>query len=529
VFFWQHAFVLPVFSGKGSPKTDVIDPPTKENPAIVRLLEMIIEAVGIDLSFQGTRVLKNIDFKLQPGSIHSITGENGAGKSSLAKVFAGINTLDSGELRIDGKSVKFRTPREALASGIALIHQEPVLFPDLTLAENVFCGSLPKKGFGVDWKSMEKQTDENFDKLGLKLDPKQLATNLSIADQQMIELAAAMIHKIKVWIFDETSAPLTPVEKGRLFKIMRKLAEDGACVAMVSHHMDEVFALSDEITVLRDGEKVAHLQTQDTSQEEVIQRMVGRKLQVTPNEPIAKNAENSVVIKDLHTRDVNGVSFEIKSGEIFALSGLVGAGRTELAEAIFGIRSLKSGSVVLNAKELANLTLKERLQAGIAFVPEDRRLHGLFVGHSVETNSTLIAIRKFMDGLNFIQPKRTREGAELLAKNLKIKMSSVGQTVSTLSGGNQQKVVLSKWLHEDPEFLILDEPTRGVDIGAKSEVHDLIRSLSKKGIPILLISSDLPEVLTLAHRIGVMRRGELVKVLSREESSQDAIMRFAAG
>lgn len=489
---------------------------------------MIIEAIGIDLSFQSTQVLKAVDFRLNPGSIHAITGENGAGKSSLAKVLSGIYRPTDGSIRLNNQEAKFGSPRSALAAGIALIHQEPMLFRDLSLAENVFCGSLPRKGWAVDWKQVESKTADIFANLGIQLDPKKPAVGLSIADQQLIELAAAMIHDVKVWIFDETTAPLTPNERNRLFQIIRDLAGKGACVAIVTHHLDEVFEISNEITVLRDGEKVAYLQTNETTKEEVVRWMVGRDVTPTTNPNKTIQNEIAVDVSNLSGPGFSDVSFQIRKGEIFALAGLVGAGRTELTESLFGITQPTEGSFKLHGHSMQMNHPSESINQKIGLVPEDRRQHGLFLDHSIKTNSTLITLKQFLNRFRGISPSKTNQAAEELSKALQIKKSSIDQKASTLSGGNQQKVVLSKWLHEDPQFLILDEPTRGVDIGAKEEVHEIIRTLAAKGIPILMVSSDLTEVLALADRVGVMKKGHLVQILSKEESTQDTIMRWAS-
>jgi rhamnose transport system ATP-binding protein len=486
-------------------------------------------ASGICLSFASMKVLNDASIQLFPGRIHAITGENGAGKSSLGKVFAGLYQPDEGVIRLDGEVLRLSSPRDGLAHGIALIHQEPLTFSDLSIAENILVGNLPLKKGRIDWKLASETSAALLKRLGSDLDVTKNAGTLSIADQQLLELAAALSHDARVWIFDETTAPLTPPEVRRLFTIIRELRDQGCCIAFVSHHLDEVFEIADDITVLRGGQCVACLKTQETTQSEIIRHMVGREVRSSSRELRDLPAEVALKVDHLSGPGFQDVSFEVRAGEIFGISGLVGAGRTEVARSLFGITKPTAGSVHLFGEPLSPKTPRESIKRGIQLVPEDRRGAGLMIDRSILENASVVQLKTFAGSLGLLDFEKQESSIRPLLARLRTALTSVQQPVGQLSGGNQQKVALAKSLLEIPKILILDEPTRGVDVGAKFDVHTLIRELADSGVTVVLISSDLPEVLSLSDRIGVMRRGSMVGTLDGPQASQEQILALASG
>jgi rhamnose transport system ATP-binding protein len=488
----------------------------------------VLSCEGICLSFAGFQVLKNIDFALQPGKIHAITGENGAGKSSLAKVLAGIYRPESGTIKLGNTALRQSTPKHAQSQGICLIHQEPLPFEELTIAENIYCGNLPTRRGFVDWKKTHDQASKILEQLGVDLNVEHKATGLSIADQQLLELAAALAQNAKYLIFDETTAPLTPNETANLFRVIRELAARGCAIGIVSHHMHEVFEIADEITILRDGAQVAHLNIQQTTPTEVIHLMVGRELETIKAEDNHTAGDILFSAQNLTGPGFSDVSFSINSGEIFGLVGLVGAGRSEVTRSIFGITAIENGELHLNGQRIQPKTPADAIRAGIALVPEDRRISSLFPNRPIRENTSIVSLKKFLGKFKLIDQKREQTAIQALLSSLNTAMRSTEQLVENLSGGNQQKVVLGRWLSTQPKFLILDEPTRGVDIGAKADVHRQIQELSKKGLGVLVVSSDLPEVLALCNRVGVMHKGKLVGMLTRDQMTEEKIMELAA-
>lgn len=486
-------------------------------------------ASGISLSFGGQKVLDSVDIHLEPGRVHAITGENGAGKSSLAKVIAGIYRSESGSISFNRADLRLKDPRSALRQGITLIHQEPLIFPDLSIGENIFAGNLPKRGPKIDWDLVYQRSRDLLDKLGSNLDVRTSAGTLSIADQQMLEIAAAMSYEAKVWIFDETTAPLTPTEVARLFGLINELKQQGCAIGIVTHHMDEVFTISDDITVLRNGKKVVQLLTQNTTKNEVVSHMVGRDLDNQTQRTERTDQEIAFQIQNATGPGFQAVDFTIHRGEIFGVAGLVGAGRTELARAIFGITKPTSGQLKLDGQPYEVNNPGEAIKAGVVLVPEDRRGAGLCIEQSILDNTTLPGLKRFASKIGILSRNKAITTVQPKLDDLATKYQSLDQPVGQLSGGNQQKVVLTKWLLEEPKLLILDEPTRGVDIGAKADVHRQIRHLASQGVAILLISSDLPEVLSLSDRIGVMRKGEIVGTLAAAEATEALVVSLASG
>ena len=495
----------------------------------------LIRGVGLTKTFGGAPALIDATVGLLPGEVHAFVGENGAGKSTLAKLLAGVYAPTLGTIEVGGESVRFAGPRDAHAKGIALIPQEPQTFPDLTVAENLFLGRQPRKGGFVDWKTMNAEAARWLEQVGASLDPKATVRGLSVADRQLIELATALSQNARILFLDETTASLTPSEVERLAGIIRKLQDDGCALAFVSHRTEEVFSLCDRLTVLRDGKVVGEKRVPDTTPQEVLSLMVGREF----HEPAlrAPRAESAEVAPKLEIRNLTrrrkftDVSLHVRAGEIVALAGLVGAGRTEVARALFGLLPIDSGEILLDGKPVKIPDPRAAQKNGLALVPEDRQKQGALLPWSIWQNASLAFLcspRPAGAGV-FLTPSKERELATEWAGRLAVKCESVEQSIGELSGGNQQKVVFGKWLATDPQILILDEPTRGVDVGAKARIHEEISALASKGVAVLLISSDLPEVLALADRVYVLRAGSLAGEFSRETATPEAIIAAAAG
>jgi rhamnose transport system ATP-binding protein len=489
----------------------------------------LLHVRGAVKRFGGVAALNGASLSLYAGEVHGLLGENGAGKSTLLKTLAGVHRLDSGEVVLDGKPFVQGSTRGSLAQGLAVIYQEPSLFPDLTLAENVFVGRQPTRNGRVDWATMRERTSALFAELGVQLDPGRRAAGLSIADQQMVEIVKALSTEARVIVMDEPTAALSATEAQRLLDVAGRLRDRGAAVVFVSHRLDEVFALCDRITVMRDGATVAEALVPDTTPGDAVRLMVGRELtELFPKVP----AEVGPVVLDvrgLHrTGAFRDVSFTVRAGEIVALAGLVGSGRTEVVRAVFGIDRYDAGQVILAGTPLRGGDPRSAVERGVALVPEDRRQQGLFMPASVARNSAVVVLGK-LRRRGLIRAARERELAATWAKRLQLKHASLDQPVERLSGGNQQKVVLAKWLATEPRLLVVDEPTRGIDVGTKAEVHRLLSEQAAKGLAVLMVSSELPEVLGMADRVLVMREGDLVASFDRAEATQERVMLAATG
>ena len=473
-------------------------------------------------------MLEDASVALRAGEMHALVGENGAGKSTLAKIFAGVHFPTAGHLELQEKTVRFTGPRDAAAHGIALIPQEPQTFPDLTVAENIFIGRQPgAKGF-VHWRSMNDQAASLLETLGVALDPKAPVRGLSVADRQMIELAAALSLDAQVLILDETTASLTPGEVARLAQIIARLKAEGRALAFIGHRMEEVFSLCERITVLRDGKVVeADKPMGETDVSETLRLMVGREITSTHGSSSGSAKQGRVLLeahKLTRRKKFTDISFTVHAGEIVSLAGLVGAGRTEVARAIFGLLPLDSGTVQVSGQPVRLNSPKAAMEQGIALVPEDRQQQGALLPWSIWQNASLASLKG-----TWLAPGKEQELAESWRERFSTRCQSVDQSLFELSGGNQQKVVLGKWLATNPKVLILDEPTRGVDVGAKALIHEEILKLTTQGLAVLLISSDLPEVLALADRVLVMREGKLVKELSRAQATPESVIAAATG
>lgn len=492
----------------------------------------LITASGLRMAFGGVEVVKGVDIELRAGEVHAIMGENGAGKSTVAKMVAGVYRPTGGTIRLRGQETQMESPRHALELGIALIHQEPLTFPDLTVAENIFVGHQPARGplKSIDWREMNRCAEELLASLGAKIDPKVLAGGLSVADQQMIELASALSHDAKVLLMDETTASLTPKEVAELFEIVRRLRDEGRAITFVSHRLSEIFDICDRITIMRDGEKVGERMIRDTSIPEVVSLMVGRDVPPpTPRPAPSTTVAPILKVSGLSKRGrFENISFELRPGEIVALAGLVGAGRTDVCEIIFGAARPTAGEIEVRGAKVTIKNPRDAIRNGLAMVPEDRQHAGLLLPMSIAHNATLPTLKRTSPG-GWLSEKRERATAEEFAKKLRTALRSVEQPVKELSGGNQQKIVLAKWLMTEPKILILDEPTRGVDVGAKEEIHRLIRELVDQGMAVLMVSSDLTEVLELSDRILVMREGRLVAEFAQAQATPDSVMFAATG
>ena len=487
-----------------------------------------LELTRVLKSFGPVVALRSGSLRLRSGSIHALIGENGAGKSTLVKIIAGLYRRDSGDFLLEGESVDFTSTAQSKAAGIAVIYQEPTLFPDLSVTENIFMGRQPTGRLGrIDRKAMRDEAARIFQRLGVGLDPDRITEGLSIADQQIIEIAKAISLDARVLIMDEPTAALSGVEVERLFAVARSLRDEGRALLFISHRFDEVFALCDTVTVMRDGAYVETTPLAETTVDDLVRQMVGRDVtELYPKLP-SEVGEVVLSVEGLTRRGVfSDVSFDLRAGEIVGLAGLVGAGRSEVARAIFGVDSYESGSVILHGASLPKGNPQKATVRGIALVPEDRRRQGLVLDDGVSRNVTL-AIRSKLAKWGLIWNGLENAAARVWASRLEVKTAALDAETGTLSGGNQQKVVIGKWLATEPTVLIVDEPTRGIDVGTKSEVHRLLSELAQQGLAILMISSELPEVLGMADRVLVMREGRLTGQFTRAEATPEAVM-FAA-
>jgi len=491
----------------------------------------MLEMKGITKSFSGNTVLRDVRFDLVPGEIHALMGENGAGKSTLMKVLTGIHPKDAGTIYWKGEEVAFKSPQEAEAKGIAVIHQELNILPYLSIAENLFLGkehTIGKTGI-LKTKKMESEAKSRLAALGLNIDPAAEAATLSVGQQQIVEIARALSSNAEVIIMDEPTAALTDREIDQLFKTVRSLKEQGVAFIYISHRMEEIFALCDRITVLRDGEWVGVKNIAETSFEEIVQMMVGRALGDRFPTRNVQLGETVLEVTGLARAPYfENISFDVKKGEIVAVAGLMGAGRTEIVQSLFGYRKPSAGEVKIDGKAVKIRTPHDAIQHGLAYVTEDRKSEGLILDFSVEQN---ISLSNFptLSSNGLMSSKKERDLFDRMKERLGIRTSSPELPVKSLSGGNQQKVVLSKWLGTNPSILILDEPTRGVDVGAKKEIYSIMNELAEKGVAIVMISSELPEVLGMADRVLVMHEGKLTANLANQQLTQEQVMHYATG
>ena len=491
--------------------------------------DVILTMKGIDKSFPGVHALDHVDLEVRKGEVHALMGENGAGKSTLMKVLTGIYHKDAGTITYEGKEVEFTNPREAQDAGIVIVHQELNMMGHLTVAQNIFIGREYMNGKLIDDKKMNEEAKKLFDQLGINIDPKETMSRLTVGKQQMCEIAKAISHDAKVIIFDEPSAALTEAEIEELFKIIRDLRDKGMGIVYISHRMDEIKVITDRVTVMRDGCYVGTLITKECTKDDIINMMVGRVIYEDPKTESQVAPDAPVVLKVEHLnagRMVKDVSFELHKGEILGFSGLMGAGRTETARALFGADPKDSGDIYVNGQKVEIKTPQDAVKCGIGYLSEDRKRFGIVVDKTVAENSTMATMENFMKGI-FIDKKKEKDVAQEYVEALKTKTPSVDQLVVNLSGGNQQKVVIAKWLVRNCDILIFDEPTRGIDVGAKSEIYHLMNELVAEGKSIIMISSEMTEILRMSDRIVVMCEGRKTGELGIEEATQERIMHAA--
>ena len=491
--------------------------------------EVILSMKGIDKSFPGVHALDHVDLEVRRGEVHALMGENGAGKSTLMKVLTGIYSKDAGSIIYEGKEVEFHNPKEAQDAGIVIVHQELNMMNHLTVAQNIFIGREFMRGKLINDAKMNEEARKLFDQLHIDIDPAARMGDLTVGKQQMCEIAKAISHKAKVIIFDEPSAALTEAEIEEMFKIIRDLREQQMGIVYISHRMDEIKVITDRVTVMRDGGYVGTLITKDCTKDDIINMMVGRVIYEDPKTQSAVAPDAPVVLKVEHLnagKMVQDVSFELHKGEILGFSGLMGAGRTETARALFGADPKTSGDIYINGKKVTINSPKDAVNLGIGYLSEDRKRYGIILGKSVSDNSTMANLKNFVKGL-FIDKKAEIDVTKDYIKRLNTKTPSTDQLVVNLSGGNQQKVVLAKWLIKDCDILIFDEPTRGIDVGAKSEIYTLMNQLVAQGKSIIMISSEMTEILRMSDRVIVMCEGKKTAEIDIAEASQEKIMHAA--
>lgn len=490
--------------------------------------ETILKLNNITKLYPGVTALDNLSIEIKQGEVHAIVGENGAGKSTMIKSISGAIEPTQGNIEINGKEYNSMTPQLSRENGIAVIYQEFTLVPVLSASENIFLGEFIQKGMIIDRKVMDEKAKKLFTKLNVSIDPRKKVSDLTTGYQQIVEIAKAVSKDAKLLIMDEPSAPLTTSEVEALYKIVDTLKKEGVTIIYISHRMEEIFKLSDRVSVLRDGQYISTLNTKETNYKELIKLMVGRELNETYPDRNNGHEETILSIKNLTGNGVKNISFDVKKGEILGLAGLIGAGRTELAQLIFGYRKIESGEIILNGKNIKPDSPGEAIKEGIALVPEDRKQQGVILEMSIKENTTMPGVKRISkaSAINFL---KEREIVNKYKNSLSIKTPTVEQKVKNLSGGNQQKVVLAKWLAMNPELLIFDEPTRGIDVGAKQEIYTIMNKLAEQGKTIIMISSEMEELIGMSDRIVVLCKGRVTAVLENNNISQEEILSKSAG
>jgi len=492
--------------------------------------EYVLEVVNVRKEFPGVVALDDVQLKVRPGTVHALMGENGAGKSTLMKIIAGIYQPDQGEVRLHGKPLKLETPLMAQEAGIAMIHQELLLMNQMTVAENIWIRREPKNSFGlVDHDEMKRMTLELFERLNIQIDPEVEIGELTVANRQMVEIAKAVSFNSDVLIMDEPTSAITETEVAHLFEIIRGLRERGIGIVYITHKMNELFEIADEFSVFRDGQYIAtHLST-DVTRDDIIRMMVGRDVtQMFPKEEV-EIGDVVLSVKDLTLDGVfSDISFDVRAGEILGFAGLVGSGRSNVAEALFGVTPADRGSISILGEEVKIANPHDAILQGMAFLTEDRKETGCFLPLDIQENvQSAVLHENFVNG-GFVSEAELAVKSEEMCKKLRVKTPNMEETIENLSGGNQQKVLIARWLLTHPRILILDEPTRGIDVGAKAEIHTLITQLAHKGVAVIMISSELPEVLGMSDRVLVMHDGRITGIVDREQADQVTIMNLAA-
>ena len=496
--------------------------------------EYVLELKGITKIFPGVKALNNVQFQLKPGEVHALMGENGAGKSTFIKVITGVHKAEEGEMYLFGKKVDFKGPKDAQEAGIAAVYQHPTSYPHLTVAENIFMGHEIKKNHMIQWKAMNEEANKLLKQLNADFDSTAEMGTLSVAQQQMVEIVKAVSFDGRIIVMDEPTSSLSNDEVEQLFGIIERLKAKQVSIIYISHRMEELFRISDRVTIIRDGAYVGTKKTSETNANELVAMMVGRELEsfYARDYNDLGHAETALEVKNLTCEGVfSDISFRVRKGEILGFAGLVGAGRSEIMECIFGARKYQSGTILLNGKEVRFTTPIQAIKAGIGLVPEDRKKQGLVLGNTVGFNLTLASIDSYINGIA-ISDRKCQEVIDYYKEKLHIK--AVADRVElveagSLSGGNQQKIVLGKWLAIKPDVLILDEPTRGVDVNAKFEIYSVINELAKAGIAVIMVSSELPEIINMCDNVCVIKAGRMTGILGREELDQERIMQYAAG
>ena len=496
----------------------------------------VLEAKGIMKTFPGVKALQDVDFALEPQEIHALMGENGAGKSTLVKVLTGVYQADGGTITIGDKVLqRIETTKQAFDLGISVIHQELNLLPHLDVATNIYIGRLPKTALGlVDWKKVHADADEVLRQVAADFDSHDIVRDLSVSQQQLVEIAKSVSRKAKILFFDEPTSSLTPAEVQNLFRIMRNLKEQGITMVYISHKLDEIEEIADRITVMRDGRKVITKNMKDVSMDEIISAMVGGMITNRYPKNYVEIGGPIFEVKDLNRKGVlHDINFTLRSGEILGITGLMGAGRTELARAIFGADPIDSGEIFVEGKKVKIRNVSDAINAGIGLLTEDRKTQGLLLNLSVNDNTAIAALNskkasKKLTVRGMLHKKKIRENTELYCKKLQVKTPSIQQKVVNLSGGNQQKVIIGKWLSTDSKILIFDEPTRGIDVGTKAEIYKIMEELAASGVGIIMISTELPETLGISDRVLVMRKGRIVAELDPKKTSEEEIVSYSA-
>ena len=491
---------------------------------------MNIEMTGINKSFGANQVLKDAAFTLKDGEVHALMGENGAGKSTLMKILTGVYTKDSGTVKVDGKEVNFKSPQEAEKAGIVFIYQELNVLFDVTVEENLFMGKEITKKFGIcDKKAMHAKAQEVMDKMGVQIPIEAVMSDLSVGQQQMVEICKALMVDAKVIIMDEPTAALTERETESLFRVMRALQKKGVSIVYISHRMEEIFVLCDRITILRDGSYIGTENVNDIDMDGIVKMMIGREIGERYPKRDVKIGEEVLRVEGLTKEKVfHDVSFDVRAGEVLGVAGLMGAGRTEIMQAIFGSISKNRGQIYIDGKQVMIKNPRQAIAAGIGFITEDRKTEGLLLEKSIAENIE-IANLKSVSNHGVLSKKKQEELVQQGIEEFKIKCFGPWHECNNLSGGNQQKVVLAKWIATNPKILILDEPTRGVDIGAKKEIYNVINKMAAQGVAVIMVSSELPEVLGMSDRIMVVREGEVRGILDGKDADQEKIMTLATG
>lgn len=492
--------------------------------------EVILTMEGIDKSFPGVHALDNVQLDVRRGEVHALMGENGAGKSTLMKVLTGIYQKDAGRIIFEGREMRFASPREAQAAGIVIVHQELNMMGHLTVAQNIFIGREPRRGILIDDARMNDDARALFKQLGIDIDPRETMSRLTVGKQQMCEIAKAISHEAKVIVFDEPSAALTDAEIDQLFRIIRDLRERQYGIVYISHRMDEIKRITDRVTVMRDGQTVGTLVTQDCTKDDIIHMMVGRVIFEEPKTQSRVPADAPVVLRVEHLnagRMVQDVSFTLRKGEILGFSGLMGAGRTEMARALFGADERESGDIFIDGVPVNIRSPQDAVRVGIGYLSEDRKRYGVVLKKNICENSTLACLHNYIKRGSIIDRNAERDVTQRMVEALKTKTPGVEQLVMNLSGGNQQKVVVAKWLISNSKILIFDEPTRGIDVGAKQEIYELMNRLVREGKSIIMISSEMPEILRMSDRIIVMCEGKKTAEFDVAEATQEKIMNAA--